>query len=552
MDSPANSNQSVADNECVKLCNNARISPSENDISQESKYANYVLLVLMVVGVLNYLDRQIMTILIEDIKADLQLSDSDVGFLVGTAFAIFYATFGLALARLADIWDRTKLISLGLGVWSLMTACTGLAQNFYALAACRFGVGVGESCAAPASVSLLYDSFPPKVRTTVIGIFGCGPAIGGALGVFMGGSILDAWHASWPDVSNAPFGLKGWQVALLAAGIPGVLVSFWVATLREPVRGFHDGIVSTPNQQPFHETLTVLISMIPLLNLFLLHRLGKSRQAILLNIVILAVIIAGAYNLTLHTGNALQWWGLAVGFYAASSWVQFVWARDVIIYSLIFRCKTMVFAIAGMAVSLSMAGAMIWGIPFLQRYHGASPSDIGFVIGIGSFITGITGALLGGYAADKLRTKTAKGKLLVTTVGILLTTLAYVVLLTSSSLTVAYTAILFGGLTFGMSQIPLLSTLNDLMLPRGRATVSAFHTMLAILCGSALAPYVVGLLSDGIHATGVVSSEALRQGMLWSLLGPVIGLILLLQAIRNVEQDEATLLHRAQALGEKI
>jgi MFS family permease len=134
------------------------------------RYAKYVLAVLVVVYIFNFIDRQILSILAEEIKADLGISDADIGFLYGTAFAVFYAVFGIPLGRLADVWTRKSLISIGLGFWSLMTALSGTARSFVALAGYRFGVGIGEPSATPAAFSMLSDYFPPNRRATVLAI----------------------------------------------------------------------------------------------------------------------------------------------------------------------------------------------------------------------------------------------------------------------------------------------------------------------------------------------------------------------------------------------
>src|SRR5215470_7449239 len=149
----------------------------------DEAYARYALGLLVIVYVLNFLDRQILSILAERIKADLGLTDAQIGFLYGTAFAVFYSVFGIPLGRLADVWVRTRLIALGLAVWSLMTTASAFARGFAQLTAARIGVGVGEASASPAAFSLLSDYFPPARRATVLAIYSSGIYIGAGLGL---------------------------------------------------------------------------------------------------------------------------------------------------------------------------------------------------------------------------------------------------------------------------------------------------------------------------------------------------------------------------------
>ena len=144
-------------------------------------YARYVLAILVIVYVFNFIDRNILSILAEDIKADLGIGDAEMGFLYGTVFAVFYAVFGIPLARFADVWVRRSLISLGLLFWSLMTALSGLARSFPALATYRIGVGIGEASASPAAFSMLSDYYPPRLRATVLAIYSSGVYIGGGI-----------------------------------------------------------------------------------------------------------------------------------------------------------------------------------------------------------------------------------------------------------------------------------------------------------------------------------------------------------------------------------
>src|SRR5918994_990088 len=127
-------------------------------------YAWYALLVLVLVYMINFIDRQILSILAQDIKHDLGLEDAQIGFLYGTAFAVFYALFGIPLGRLADSWYRGRVMALGLAMWSSMTALSGFASNFGMLAAARIGVGIGETSAAPAAYSMISDYFPKERR----------------------------------------------------------------------------------------------------------------------------------------------------------------------------------------------------------------------------------------------------------------------------------------------------------------------------------------------------------------------------------------------------
>ena len=137
-------------------------------------YSWYALGVLVLIYVLNFIDRQILSILANDIKADLGVEDDYLGFLYGTAFAVFYALFGIPLGKLADSWKRVRLMSLGLALWSTMTALSGFAKNATTLTVARIGVGVGEATASPSAYSLISDWFPARLRATALAIYSSG------------------------------------------------------------------------------------------------------------------------------------------------------------------------------------------------------------------------------------------------------------------------------------------------------------------------------------------------------------------------------------------
>lgn len=189
---------------------------------QRGGYRHYVLGVLLFVYCINILDRQILAILMEPVRLELGLSDTQLGFLSGIAFALFYATLGIPIARLADRTSRTGVISVSIALWSVMTALSGLAQNFWQMLAARIGVAVGEAGGTPPSHSLLADYFGEQERATALGIFTLGGPLGMMIGLYFGG-----WLNEW----------FGWRVTFIAIGLPGVLVALLVWwTVREMPR----------------------------------------------------------------------------------------------------------------------------------------------------------------------------------------------------------------------------------------------------------------------------------------------------------------------------
>ncbi len=209
-------------------------------------YKNYVLALLVVVYVFNFVDRTILSILLEPIKAEFDLSDTQLGFLSGLAFALFYTFMGIPIARWADRGVRRTIIAISLFTWSAMTAFTGAAQNFGMLLAARVGVGVGEAGCSPPAHSLLSDYFPAQRRATALAIYSLGIPIGSGIGYLAGG-----WLAEWFD----------WRTAFVVVGLPGVLLAGVVQwTLREPVRGAYDPPAPETARKTFREVLDFLLA----------------------------------------------------------------------------------------------------------------------------------------------------------------------------------------------------------------------------------------------------------------------------------------------------
>lgn len=195
-----------------------------------SFYHRYVLMMVFIGFALNLFDRQIIGILLQPIKQEFHLSDTALGLLSGMAFALFYATLGIPIARLADVRSRRLVMAASMALWSAMTALGGMAQSAVQLVLSRIGVGVGEAGFTPAAISLLADYYPKDKRILAMSIVNLGPVAGIMLGLVVGGWAAEA---------------LGWRGALLLAGAPGVVFAllFW-CTVREPLRGRFDGVTA--------------------------------------------------------------------------------------------------------------------------------------------------------------------------------------------------------------------------------------------------------------------------------------------------------------------
>ena len=511
-------------------------------------YAHYVLMVLVIVYVFNFIDRQILSILAESIKADLGVSDAQIGFLYGTVFAVFYAVFGIPLARFADVWVRRSLISAGLFFWSAMTALSGTARSFSVLALYRIGVGIGEASASPAAYSMLSDYYSPKRRATVIAIYSSGVYIGAGIGLVLGGWILDQWTASFPV--NPPLGLKGWHVAFMAVGLPGLLMAAWVRTLREPIRGLSEGLVTKPHPAPYKVLGTEMAAVIPPFNIVAIVRTGASLRFNLIALVGIAIV---AVLLITLTGSVAQWVATGIGVYVTISWAQSLKSRDPATFGMIFGSKAMIYTmIAFPTIAFVAYGVGFWTAPYLMRAHGATATEVGIWLGLGGAAGGFLGVTIGGIAADWLKTKYPSGRLVLGYVAIAGMVPTILALIYAESLYVAFWINFFATLVGACWPGVPPSTANDLVMPRMRAVAGAYYILVNTFIGLALGPYVIGQISDVFVANGSGSAEALRNAMACSMLIFVVSIFCLIMAQRHLPKDESSRLDRARAMGESL
>lgn len=238
------------------------------------KRRGWTLALLTLTYFFSFMDRQILAILLEAIKADLKLTDTQLGLLSGLVFAIFYATLGIPIARLADRTSRKRIIAISLAVWSAMTALSGFAQNFTQLMLARIGVGVGEAGAGPPSHSIIADLYPPEKRASAMAIYSLGVLLGGGLGMMIGGFVAHAYN---------------WRVAMMVVGVPGIVLAgvVWLF-MAEPRRGLSDAqrAMDAPAAMP---------------------SLGEGVAAMWRDPV--ALHLVGAVTITSLVGYALTGWG---------------------------------------------------------------------------------------------------------------------------------------------------------------------------------------------------------------------------------------------------
>ena len=200
------------------------------------RYAWYVVAVLLLLNVSSFIDRQVMALLVTPIQADLGISDTQMGLLLGPAFALTFALSGLLIGRLVDRGNRTAIIAWGVAAWSVMCTACGVANTFGQLFAARFGVGIGEATLSPAAASLITDYFPAEKLATAMSVFTSGVFIGAGLAYLIGGLVIEAvghtqaW--SLPLVGE----IRPWQRVFVLVGLPGLFLALLALTIREPRR----------------------------------------------------------------------------------------------------------------------------------------------------------------------------------------------------------------------------------------------------------------------------------------------------------------------------
>lgn len=489
-------------------------------------YSWYALGVLFLVYLLNFIDRQILSILANDIKADLGLDDAQLGFLYGTAFAIFYALFGIPLGRLADNWSRTRLLALGLGLWSCMTALSGFARSAASLTVARIGVGVGEATSAPVAYSLIADLFPRRLRGTALGIYSAGLFTGSGLSLLIGGSIVETWNRAYPH--DAPLGLAGWQAAFLIVGLPGLVMALWVLSLREPMRGAMDAQPTQPHERPFADFLDQLAQLIPPFTLIAAARRGPG--ALLLNLAGAGIIALVAWLLTRLTGNNQQFWFLGVGIYAVFSWASGLRTRDRATFEATWRSPAFMSIVLAYGMICFLGYSIsYWASPYAERTFALGKAELGVLIGAPNAVGGFLGVIFGGRLADYLHRRHGGGRAMVLLIALLGTVPAIALGYSTSSATLFLVCNFVAQFTTSSALGAGAAATQSLVEPRMRGVATAIYFLGATLLGLALGPFTAGFISE---ATG-----SLAAGVLATLAVVPIGLVAVAVAVRQMPRQ---------------
>lgn len=519
-------------------------------------YAWYALFVFVLVYIVNFIDRQILSILVGDIKRDLAVSDAQIGFLYGTAFAVFYALFGIPLGRLADSWYRGRVMAMGLALWSSMTALSGFASTFGMLAAARIGVGIGEASASPAAYSMISDYFPKERRATALSIYSSGLYIGGGLSLPIGGFVVSRWTAAYPDPALAPLGLVGWQAAFIAVGLPGLLLALWVLSLREPQRGASDGlpqpVVRPGAWREFGRELSAILPPLTLLSV------AKFPGELARNLTVLGGVTAVAATLMWLTGDVPQWAAYGLGVYAVVSWIQTLKHRDPATYRLIWGTPLVVVLVIGFgSISFVTYATSFWIPYFVEQNFYPDPlapaafvggmtgkEEVGTIIGWSGAASAAIGVILGGYVSDVWREHDPRGRLFVNMLAALLPIPLVAFLLTTDNLLAFYLVNPVAHLIASSWVGAAVATLQDLVLPRMRGTAGATYILGTTMVGLALGPYFAGKVS--------VLAGDLGTGIAALYLMPPLTVLGLWLVSRRIADLEATKVKRAREAGETM
>lgn len=478
-------------------------------------YAAYALGLLTVINILNYTDRNVVFALFEPIKGELRLSDAQLGW-VGSAYIIVLSLAALPLGVVGDLRSRRGVITFGVTLWSVATALGGLVTRFWQLFACRALVGVGEAGYMPASQAIIADYYPGKSRALAMGIFSVGMALGGVAGIWLGGELSLAF---------------GWRHAFLIMGVPGVLLAVLASQLREPHRRPPEPIRAALTGW-YRRSLPEMLRVIrPLIVFTLLGAAVGGALTVLewapseLDVAVFAALTAvGLIWSVVRIVPAVVTHTAQAGRVAATAFEDFLGAATIV-----FRTPTLIWIFLGGAlVTFAVNGLIAWAPSFLQRAHGMNPVEVGRTFGILGLSGAVLGALAGGRLADVLQSRWSGGRVVATGLGFVLGGPVCTALLLVERGPL-FTALVFGTFfLYTWYNGPISAVILDVVPPAVRSTVLGAFVLFSHLAGDAIAPPLVGYLSDRAD---------LRTAMLVLPTAGLVGGLVIIVALATVGRD---------------
>ena len=473
---------------------------------------------LTVINLLNYTDRNVIFALFEPIKRELLLSDQQLGWL-GSAYVIVLSLFALPLGVVGDLKSRRAVIAVGVALWSAFTALGATVSRFWQLLAYRSLVGVGEAGYGPAAQALLAEFFRGKRRALALGVYSVGMAFGGVLGIWLGGVLAQRY---------------GWRAAFVVLGVPGFLLALLASRLREPRRGPPGTVRAT------------------VLDWYQRGRVG-AREALRFGAPLLWLTVAGAALsgiLDLFDGLPR---GLDTAAFSASVSVGIIWTvvrlvpvalrgrteatgvaatafgEFVQAAGTVLRTPTLIWMFVGGAlVTFAVNGLIAWAPSFLERTHGLPVAAVGRQFGVWGLAGGALGALFGGRTGDWLLARWSGGRVVVSGAGFVLGGPVCAALLLIDELRL-FVPLLFGTFfLYSWYNGPLSAVILDVVPPAVRASVLGAFVLFSHLAGDAIAPPLIGALSDRF---------GLRPAMLLLPTAGAVGGTVILIALTTVGRD---------------
>ncbi len=537
-------------------------APPPAQSNKISPYGWYALTLVSAAQAMSLLDRQILAILANDIRADLGIGNAEIGLLYGTVFALFYALFSLPLGRLVDGWVRTKLLAICLAGWSFFAGLSAFAQGFALLAISRLGVGIGEGATQPAANSIIFDALPKSRRGVGMAGLGIGLAIGLGLSMAVGGIVSQWWNNLYPD-GNAPGGFSGWQIAFLIAALPGFPLAYLIYRLREPVRGGMDGIVTPPDPAPFRASADVLGSVVPGTNWYYLWRRNAGAAQWLTNIAGLVLILVTAFLLVrfaqgfsprppLEIWGAqidphwMQWGVAAFGAFVILNLFQSFKLNDPATYKVILSPSLILLMLAGGLQTAINYGVMAFTPTMLITEFGLTQAQAGVQFGLLSAFLGILGPLAAGPLSDWLSARMGgTGMVWLVLASLSISPFFGVWAYSAETVSEFYTRFVIYSLILTLWLPPAYALMLGLVLPRMRGITFSTYMIIQTLLGLGIGPYMVGMVADqngGDLGQAIISVNSVV---------PLLVLVLIVVLIRY-RRDEASILDRARAGGEAI